>query len=141
MNKYSQYISHFTTKFHFYRFSEILQWLSKTRYERDSKRLRFPFLEFFAMVKSGHSRKYTQKNLVCIYSWLFKNFTIFIISITVRRPTPTSGLGGEVVRVRAYIVILDQILISWNSAKLNHLKLVSIPGNFKILILKPYWFR
>ena len=79
------------------------------------------------MVKSGHSRKYTQKNLVCIYSWLFKNFASFIISLTVRRPTPTSGLGGELVGVRAYIVILDQILMQFcnsNAILQNLIKLL-----------------
>ena len=42
---------------------------------------------------------------------IIQEFSQFYYINNGQGPTPTSGLGGELVGVRAYIVILDQILI------------------------------
>ena len=91
-------------------------------------RLRLFFLEFFAMVKRGHSRKYTQKNLVYINSWLFKNFNQFHYINNGQRPYTHFRFGwrvgergdGDIMWYACiYCYILDRILILFHSAKVK----------------------
>ena len=104
-------------------------------------RLRLFFLEFFAMVKRGHSRKYTQKNLVYINSWLFKNFNQFHYINNGQRPLHPLQVWVESLRkgdgdimwyACIYCYILDRILILFHSAKV---KLVEVYCNKFFLIL------
>ena len=93
------------------------------------------------MVKRGHSRKYTQKNLVYINSWLFKNFNQFHYINNGQRPYTHFRFGwrvgergdGDIMWYACiYCYILDRILILFHSAKV---KLVEVYYNKFFLIL------